>query len=182
MLDFWYGLNILLLVRRSCVLLGLLVAGCHSTSLRLASVQYSKRRTGFPQVRVPVRGWAELGPMPGSTSSGDELQRSKQAQSQRLHSFCSLASLLIEWFAPLEVVVSHPRSPAVLFTVSQIWGCATASKDARSTKQESITPDVPKVPSQTLTINSYWSTATSVQRTAWHITLEPLLQNRNSIL
>jgi hypothetical protein len=136
------------------------------TSLRLAGVK--GRARDFP----PQCGVGRAA-MPGSTSS--RIRKRSQGQSRRrpkrLHSFCSLTSLLIEWIAPLELIVSPPRSPAVLINVSQIWGCAPASKEARNRS----TSDVPKVPSQTSTINYYWSTAASVQPTTWHITLEPLL-------
>ncbi len=69
------------------------------------------RTRGFPRFHSWVWGCA----MPGSTSS--RIRRRTQGQSRSrlkrlyLHSFYSLTSLLIKCFAPLEVIISPPRSP-----------------------------------------------------------------------
>jgi hypothetical protein len=138
------------------------------TSLRLAWVKRSKH--GVSPGSSPSAGLGRSWPMPGIhfISHQKTKSRSKQAQTQGFTLFLFFDHLLIEWFAPLEVIVSPHAARQSLSTYHKSGAVHQPAK-----KQESITSDFPKVPSQTSTIEYYWSTATSVQPTAPHITLEP---------
>jgi len=138
------------------------------TSLRLAWIKRSKH--GVSPGSSPSAGLGRSWPMPGDPlhlAPGDEV-KVKAGADPRVTLFLFFDHLLIEWFAPLEIIVSPHAARQSLSTYHKSGAVHQPAK-----KQESITSDFPKVPSQTSTIEYYWSTATSVQPTASHITLEP---------
>ena len=71
-------------------------------------------------------------PLHLTSGDGLKVKDSEQAQTQGLHSFYSLTSLLIKWFAPLEVIVSPPRSPGSPYQRITNLGLCTSQQRSKN--------------------------------------------------